>query len=448
MIKHVTTWSLLLFVCLLGFTGCDDDDNVNPPATIFGDLADLIEDDDRFTTLRGALDQTGLLTVLGDVSNPRTVFAPTDAAFTAAGVDLGSLSNEQLTDILLYHVVAGRVPAATLDAGQSQVPSLSTGGVDDRALTLAVNRNGTNVTINGNANVIDADNEAVNGIVHVIDQVLLPPSIASFAVADGRFTTLVSALQRVGLVDVLTDAGTYTVFAPTDDAFAAAGINLADLSDDDLRDILLYHVLGATAGAGDLADGNSFVTTLSASGPNGTALSALVDKSDDVVSVNGDATVVIADISTTNGVIHAIDKVLLPQNIVDFATKADGTSELANAVVAAGLVDALSAAGPLTVFAPVNSAFEAISSTVAGLTDAQLVDVLTYHVVSGNVRSDDLSAGMVNSLNDDNDIEIMEMEDGTFFIRNGNEQASFILTDIQASNGVIHLIDQVLIPSS
>ena len=446
MLKHVTLWSLLLFVCLFGFSACDDDEDVTP-ATVFGTLADNIQDDDRFTTLAAALAQTGLDQALDDVTNPRTVFAPTDEAFAAAGVDLGSLSNEQLSDILLYHVVESRVPAASLSAGQSQVASLSTGGADDRNLTLSINRNGSDVTINGNANVIDADNETVNGIIHVIDQVLLPPSIASFAVADGRFTTLVSALQRTGLDAVLTDAGSYTVFAPTDDAFAAAGIDLDAVSDEDLTQILLYHVLGAVVGAGDIADGNNFVTTLSTAGPNGTALSALVDKSDGNVSINGSADVVIADIFTTNGVIHAIDEVITAQNIVDFATKADGTSALADAVVAAGLVDALSGEGPLTVFAPVNAAFEEISETVAGLTPDQLVQVLTYHVLSGNVRSDDLSVTTVESLNEDNDVDIRQSEEGTFFIQNGNRETAFILTDIQASNGVIHLIDQVLIPT-
>jgi transforming growth factor-beta-induced protein len=289
----------------------------------------------------------------------------------------------------------------------------------------------------------------VLGFASCEDDDVDPPALVSItetAVADGRFTTLVSALQRTGLDATLAGTGDFTVFAPTDDAFAAAGIDLSAVSDTDLTNLLLYHVLGVSITAGEIGDGDTFASTAGTYGPGDSALSMLINKTGSAVSINSDATVVVADVAATNGVIHAIDKVLAPQTIVDFATKAAGTSELAGALVAADLVDALSGTDPLTVFAPVNSAFTAIATTVESLTTEQLVEVLTYHVVSGNVRSEALSVTVVPTLNTTNTIDIRQ-EGGTFYVQNGDNRTDFLLTDIQGTNGVIHLIDAVLIPS-
>ncbi len=227
-------------------------------------------------------------------------------------------------------------------------------------------------------------------------------NIVEVAVEAGTFTTLAAALGAADLVATLQSEGPFTVFAPTDDAFAAAGIDLSAVSDTDLTNLLLYHVLGVSVTAGEIGDGDTFASTAGTYGPGDSALSMLINKTGSAVSINSDATVVVADIAATNGIIHAIDKVLAPQTIVDFATKAAGTSELAGALVAADLVGALSGTDPLTVFAPVNSAFTAIATTVESLTTEQLVEVLTYHVVSGNVRSEALSVTVVPTLNTTN----------------------------------------------
>jgi len=272
-------------------------------------------------------------------------------------------------------------------------------------------------------------------------------SITETAVADGRFTILVSALQRTGLDAVLDGPGDFTVFAPTDDAFAASGIDLAAVSDDDLADLLRYHVLAASVASTGIGEGDTFTNTLGTHGPGGSSLSMLINRNGTTIKVNDDATVVVADVVATNGIIHAVDQVLSPQTIVDFTVKSVGTVELESALIAADLVDDLSGTDPLTVFAPVNSAFDAIRTTVDGLSAEQLVDVLTYHVVSGNVRSTDLSAGMVPTLNATNSIDIQGGGGIVFFIQNGDVRTDFIITDIQGTNGVIHLIDAVLVPS-
>ena len=264
-------------------------------------------------------------------------------------------------------------------------------------------------------------------------------------------------LQRVGLDEVLSGEGDFTVFAPTDDAFTASGIDAGALSDDDVRNLLLYHVVGTGIPAGSIGGGDNFVTSLSESGPDDEALTLLVNQTDGNVTVNGDAAVVVADVFASNGTVHAVDQVLMPQSIVDFVVNAEGVSELEAAVVAADLVGALSGDGPLTVFGPVNAAFEAIADTAATLSAARLGAILQAHVVSGNITSDELSEAMVGTLNADYDINIRinpgeeaDSEDDDFFeiATSDSTAVQFILTDIQGSNGVIHLIDGVLLPEN
>ncbi|MEM6769697.1 MAG: fasciclin domain-containing protein, partial [Bacteroidota bacterium] len=364
-----------------------------------------------------------------------------------ANIDLNAVSDEDLADILRYHVVAGGTifRTANIPEGTTAVNTINTEGPNSDGLAVSVERSGGSVTVN-NANVIVADVDAVNGVIHAIDQVLLPPTLTSTAVADGRFTTLVAALQRTGLDDVLNGNGNFTVFAPTDAAFAEANIDLDNVTDEDLSALLLYHVVGAGIPAGAIASGDNFVASLSETGPDDAALSLLVNQTDGAVTINGDASVVIADVFTSNGIIHAVDKVLTQQSIVDFATKAEGLSTLATNLVDAGLVGTLSDAGPFTVFAPVNSAFEAIEETVRGLSPEQVTAVLTYHVVSGvNVRSDAIPAQAATF----NGETLVFSGDNNSVIRTGsNQNVTIDAVDIQGTNGVVHLIGTVLIPEN
>lgn len=431
---------------VFGFTSCDDDDNTIAPPVI-GTITDIAVEDGRFTTLVAALQRTGLNAVLDVPSARYTVFAPTDDAFANSGIDLNAVSDEDLAEILKYHVVSGGTifRTANIPEGITSLNTITEIGPDPDGLAVTVERSGASVTVN-DANVIVADVEGVNGVIHAIDQVLLPPSITSTAVADGRFTTLVAALQRTGLDEVLAAAGDYTVFAPTDDAFAAANIDLDNVSNEDLSALLLYHVVSGSIPAGNITNGDNFVVSLSATGPGGSALSLLVNQTGGSVTVNGDASVVVADVFAANGVIHAVDKVLAPQSIVDFATKAEGLSALAGALSDAGLVTTLSSDGPFTVFAPVNSAFVTIEDVVQGLTAEQLGAVLTYHVVSGaNVRSDAIP-GQAATVNGEN---LLFSGENNSTVRTGSGQDVAIeAVDIQGTNGVVHLVGTVLIPEN
>jgi len=256
-------------------------------------------------SLVAALSHAGLVSALqGD--GPFTVFAPTDDAFAAAGIDLTTFDTDEenatLSDILLYHVVSGSVSASDVTDG------MNAEALNGDDLSFTVSSDGT-VMVNG-ATVTSADVMASNGVIHVIDTVLMPPAdlgdIPTVAQGTGIHTSLVAAVVQAELLSTLQGDGPFTVFAPTDDAFAAAGIDLASLDTDEgkaaLTDILLYHVVAGEVPSSAVTDG------LVAAAVNGDDLSFTVGEG---VMVN-DANVVLADVPASNGVIHVIDKVLMP----------------------------------------------------------------------------------------------------------------------------------------
>ncbi len=281
-----------------------------------------------------------------------------------------------------------------------------------------------------------------------VDPTPEPQSIAQTAANDPQFSTLVAALQRVNLVSVLDGAGSFTVFAPTNAAFQASGVNLDALTDEQLTEVLLYHVLGAEVASTDLQEGQTYATTAAETGPGNTQLSILIEKTGAAVKINGSVNVTAADIDATNGVIHVIDNVILPLDVVGHAAANSNFTSLVSTLGAASgdLVNVLSGDGPFTVFAPVNSAFEEISDVTATLNADQLAKVLTYHVVAGNVRSTVLTDGMMAGTVNGEEITINIGENVTITDANGNE-STVLLTDVQATNGVIHVLSKVLIPN-
>ncbi len=273
-----------------------------------------------------------------------------------------------------------------------------------------------------------------------------PDTIAEIAASNDSFATLVSALERTGLASVLNGEGSFTVFAPTNEAFDKLGVDLNTLSDEDLTDILLYHVLSVEVASSQISEGITYVSTASAAGPDKSNLSVQIAKGSDGVSLNNTASVTSTDIIASNGVIHVIDEVILPLDVVGHALANENFTELVNALSAADLVPVLQEEGPFTVFAPVDEAFDAISEVVAGLSIEQLTDVLTYHVVSpANVTSGDLSDGQeVEGLSGSK--FTIDLSSGVSITDANDNKSNVVLTDIQATNGVIHVIDQVLLP--
>ncbi|MFK7771720.1 MAG: fasciclin domain-containing protein [Saprospiraceae bacterium] len=284
------------------------------------------------------------------------------------------------------------------------------------------------------------------------DPTPMPMSIVEIASGDTQFSTLVTALQQADLVSVLEGDGPFTVFAPTNAAFTAAGIDLATISDAALKEVLLYHVLGgAKITSGDLADGQTYASTASTYGPDDTQLSVLIEKGTNGVVLNGTTNVSTADVDATNGVIHIVDEVLMPLDIVGHASANSNFTSLVGALAAAdgGLVSVLQGDGPFTVFAPLNSAFAAIQSTVDALTTEQLAKVLTYHVASGNVRSGVLTDGMEVSTVNSPEKFTVNISGGVVTLTDSNgDTSTVLLTDVQATNGVIHVLESVIIPGN
>ena len=283
--------------------------------------------------------------------------------------------------------------------------------------------------------------------------ILTALSLASFAqntvvdivVNSADHDTLEAAVVAAELADDLSGPGPFTVFAPTDAAFAAlpAGTIEALLADPTgtLAQILLYHVVGAQALSTDLSDGQT-ITTLQgedvtvAIGMNG-------------VMING-ATVVVADILATNGVVHVIDAVLLPPaptptTVVDVIVNSSDHDTLEAAVVAAGLVETLSGDGPFTVFAPTDNAFAALPAgtieTLLADPTGTLTQILLYHVVGAQALSTDLTDGQTVETLQGQSVTVTINTEGVFI-----NNAQVTVADIVTDNGVVHVIDAVLVP--
>ena len=272
-----------------------------------------------------------------------------------------------------------------------------------------------------------------------------PVSISETVGANAQFSTLGSLLESNGLTATLNDASqSLTVFAPNNTAFAAA--DLSGLSDTEVTNVLLYHVLGSRIAAADIEQGTTLVTN-GFKGPNNQDVVMIINKDGDAVRVN-DATVIAADIAATNGVIHEVDKVILPPTVVGIAVNLPGFTSLVSALGTADgdLVTALSAAGPFTVFAPTDQAF---SMTATGdLSSAQLSNVLLYHVIQGNVLSTDLPDGTPVTRETLNGETITITRNGnSVTIADGNGNVRNVVTaNVQGTNGVVHAIDGVLLP--
>jgi uncharacterized surface protein with fasciclin (FAS1) repeats len=296
-----------------------------------------------------------------------------------------------------------------------------------------------------------------------------PGNIVQEAQGDTRFSTLVAAVTKADLATILGGTGPYTVFAPTNDAFTALPADLPfnnateinAITDQAtitlLRDVLLYHVLGARVAAADIANGASNTTTAKST-PN----TVYLTKNSNGVFINGNAKVVAPDVAASNGIIHGIDQVLLPpsQNLAGLVTAYASGSPAQFTVLlkalsrpAAGslLAAANSANSNLTVFAPTDAAFAALLSQLGlssldEVNDATLVAILQKHVVSSRVFSSDLSSGDVTTLNGPVTVGINGNNVTVRGPGNGSNNANVVIANILATNGVVHVIDRVLLP--
>ncbi|MEW6990995.1 fasciclin domain-containing protein [Colwelliaceae bacterium 6441] len=452
----------LTIISMLFLQSCNDSDDKDKhveekvPMTI----VDVAVNDGNFTTLVAALQATGLDDTLSDTSQSFTVFAPTDDAFALLGqdtIDALLADTDKLSDILTYHVVGSEVDAATALTLVGTTVEMVNG--DSVGLSL----DGDELLIN-TSTVTISDIQTDNGIIHVIDAVLLPPeemmepvsNIVETAVADGRFTILVDALKATSLDSVLVDESTtFTVFAPTDDAFALIGestFNTLLENPDVLESILRQHVIIGSAVDAVTAFSLSGAMVETASMAN---IELKINAATDMLTFGG-ANIIIKDIYTTNGIIHVIDAVVVgdveipapAMSIVDVAVSNGSFSTLVSALQSTGLDTTLADLdNNFTVFAPTDEAFAKLpAGTLESLTAEQLANILLYHVLPGKVMADGAisvaqsAENMVEVANGDK--VSLSFVDSTLYV-NG---ATVTSADVMADNGIIHVINNVIMP--
>ncbi|MDX1493126.1 MAG: fasciclin domain-containing protein [Longimicrobiales bacterium] len=400
------------------------------------------------TTLASAVLAAGLDGALQG-EGPFTVFAPVNSAFA----DLDAFTLQQLlaegngdilAKVLTFHVVAGpEVFAADLTDGQT-VESLQ-----GQQLTFDLS-DAADPKVNG-VSITTTDIEVENGVIHLVDEVIIPEfNVVETAILTESTQTLAAAVAATDLAEALSDpAGTgeapFTVFVPVDAAFEALGTDRLDVILDPanqalLQKILTYHVIpGAIVEAGDLTDGQTATTLAGAE-----VTFDLSDAADP--KING-TSIIATDIPAENGVIHLIDGVLTENlDIVDVATL-EGFSTLVSLVDQQDLTATLrgdNMGDGYTVFAPTNDAFDALTTVPSG---DDLTNVLLYHVVPATVESGALTDGqVVGTAYSGHDFTVNIDGSVTITDESGNT-VNVILTDVMAANGIIHVIDAVLIPT-
>lgn len=440
--------------------------NVNIPANLNPDgsqktITDLAVGTDNLSTLVEILSLDGLSEILAAASDENatlTVFAPTNEAFTGVLTALGLTSITEipesvLLDIVEYHII-GSVAMST-----------------DLASTTYATLNGESVSVDlsdgvkvDGASVVAADIMGSNGVVHVVDAVILPSlykgalgTVVEYPLFRKGFETLVAAVKGASptiLETLLGNGGSdmgLTLFAPTNDAFEAAGITaLPDM--ETLDAVLTYHVIDGTVKAQDLpsttAAAPAMINTLGGS-------FYLSNRGGNTgVFINGGTQVTMTDVERGNGVVHVINKTLVPPAMSIAALATDlGFTKLVEALTEAGLAQTFVDPGTYTVFAPTNDAFDALYTTLgvdgpAQIDDGTLDAVLKYHVIAANIFSSDLEDGLEGTTLQTGKLTVNVKANGVTIsdVDPDNADANVTVTDVFATNGVIHAIDAVILP--
>ncbi|SHJ18723.1 Uncaracterized surface protein containing fasciclin (FAS1) repeats [Aquimarina spongiae] len=464
--KNFLKTVLIAFLTITVFSCSDDDDTTFPPSSTT--IADFVAANADYSSLLAALEKAELVQTLSEEGS-FTVFAPNNAAFdallTSLGVTLDDLSKDDLTPILLNHVLGSRLTSTQLTTGYS----------DNLAGFSTYVNTSSGVQINGISTVTQADIEQSNGVIHAVDAVITLPTVTTFAVADPNFDTLQAALTDLtpdtDYATVLstangTDPAPFTVFAPTNDAFTDLldrfNIEIADLTAAQLEIVLNYHVIaGANVLAADLPGIPDGVTPATLQGETLTLNleggAFLRDKT------GVDSEIIATDVKATNGVIHAIDKVLLPNAALDALGRsftavafnggeASDFSSLYAALRITGLNDALDSATMRTVFAPTNTAFDALldGASLEDLPVATVTQILLNHVIDGKLLSTDLSTSYANTLatfgDTMNNLSIYINTSSGVVLNGGmaNGGATVATPNVETRNGVIHVVDAVI----
>jgi len=502
---------LLLITAFTVLFSCKKNDDSNPvddsiedgigdidePLPTILELANTVDELSDFIKAIEIVD-TDVVTLLS-IDGSNTIFAPTNEAFDAFFDELEGFESlndfdeaseiELLTQFLKYHIITN---IATFSSDLSNEQVLNT--IQGEELIVNIN---TSIFIQDKTNdvskIVSADNEASNGVVHLIDKILLPetvlnilfpkPSIYELIAETDELSLLNQALTTAGLKNQFDgDAGPFTVFAPSNAAIeellVLLGDNFNGFEDFDnfleielLKRILLFHVIDGNFTSEELVSGE--VSTLFTNNSI-----EIITSGDNFVI--GDATDVNANITSidniaSNGTVHIIDKILVPEEALEFLNLdnislnstikelIETTEEftiLREALSITGLLDTLDENGPYTVFAPNNttlvSLFGLLGSKFSSLDDfvtdediSLLRDILAYHITAEKILSSDFTGRTsINTLSNNNSIEFVNDNGNIALVDGLSFEANFTLTDIPAKNGIIHTIDRILIPES
>ncbi len=454
--RQVMRKSAVSVAFLLAAAGCGD---ANRPVYPSYDqtILELAKANSNLSTFVALVATAELEAALDDTTGVYTVFAPTNAAFSAlSGVD--TTDKEVVNPVLQYHMFGGTLPFSLIGRGGefktvtatvvSFVPSpaMLPEGTDVRAPgnTTLVLRNSL-----GTANYVEGDVYGSNGVLHIIDAVMIPPTepdepdppgLLLEEAEEAGFSAVVSAIMGVGLQAALDGAGPFTLFAPSDAALGAVDLSMAD--DAIVQNILLAHVVA------DDVDSSAVLAATSLDTLNN--LSAAVDGA--MMTVGGAALDADAlDIEASNGRVHGLDDVIVPPTAAEFiasdASLSSLDTALTRAAVAAADPDTLGGDTPITLFAPTDAAFTAAGIDTSTVGTATLTAVLGHHLVtSGQVLAGDLTDGQtITTANGDLTVNV-DGEGNVSLTDGAGGTANVLRSDLRTLSGVVHTIDAVLLP--
>ncbi len=465
---------------LLAACGGGDDGLTQAEAS---NLAEALKTSGQTSAMAGAMTDAGMTAQMSSQASSYTLLMPSDDAMAPYAEEMSELKKPEnraaLADYLKAHMVDGKLLAEAMAAAGTANDGVSKPGAAGSAtatttggpITVILKNllggdieiviDGNTITINGAA--IQRSNIVVsNGVLHILNAPLFRPSIFGIVATLPQTSTLEAAIRAAGLTGALRARGSLTLFAPTDRAFEGLlrelNLTASQLLGNKplLTQVLTYHVLASQVLARQVQDGATPATL------QGQAIRLDVERGrfgfPDIQITdarNRISNLTLPNLRAFNGVVHLIDKVLLPtdKDIVDIAAGNADFSILVAAVQAAGLVDTLKSPGPFTVLAPTNDAFAALLREL-GLTADQLLankplltQVLTYHVLPGRAFANDVSKGLVAASVFGQPVKFAAAHGGVTITDARGRSSRVIATDIQATNGVIHVIDRVILPT-
>ena len=460
--KFLNKLAILLVVALVFFS-CDEEDKIYPIKNSIKSISDILNENSNLSTFEEALTMVGAnsnFTIDGNI----TVYAPTNEAFDAlfSKLEVTSLDEiDNLETIILYHLRQARTAEFSDNLTPGYYDMLATHASGNN-LSLYVKTEDNGLTLNGSASTVADlfDLGATNGIVHAINEVLIPPTIAEVDKPNSDYSTFVSAIKQVALDATLKGEGPFTVFVPTNIAFTSfmqaveselGYTSLSEIPEDLLKPLMEYHII---------ADENSLLADMNSQEKvtmQGESIFISGTTIDDKSEI--DANVTLSDIQMVNGMVHIVDRVLLTTEFSEAVKDATfnvylraqdaGFATFIEAVDKVGLSDALKIDN-LTAFAPTDAAFTGFMGTLgySSLDDFDvdvLKSVVEYHLVAGTTLSPDFTNGDLTTVQGESFTLDLTDPANPVIVSKFGKPAGFEVTDLGAVNGAVHGIKRVLI---